>query len=171
MDALIGKTFLANVKIDSARVRSEIGTTTENERGVIGSAYLNAQADSPALVLHFEYIEHNESRIHYHITAAPGSPYSRQRLTASRNGWLYFTHTRPPGFWKIDIADRETIDEYFTFTLRDHRGYRVANVPFLALDRAAPKVRRKRFPRIPYSLLSTEEGAEIQFRADIISVE
>jgi hypothetical protein len=82
---------------------------------------------NPPMTLRFNYAGSDDARLHYVVTAGPGTgEFEGQHLSASRNGYMGFYGGRKDPYWKIELVRPWAEDEEMLFVLRNHAGYRVA---------------------------------------------
>lgn len=128
-----------------------------------------AEADSP-LVLIFDYISHGQGRVHYHISAGPGTPgYAGARLGVSKNGYLgLYQVAEVNDFWKVQVTAQGDAPGEFEFMLRDHRGHVVSSLPKRHRQGSFWTGATHFSPVHQVNYLSVEAGSPILFRASLL---
>lgn len=127
MEALIGHSFLMSLYSRTGPAPEPVSFT--NDSDIVGNGWLVRRIRmNPALQLRCEYHSHNDSSVHYNISAGPGAgEFEGRRLGVSRNGYLGFYHAEDyPHYWALELLSPWNIGNDVHFTFRDHRGYRVA---------------------------------------------
>lgn len=122
------KSFIAVLACKSAKGINEIDYVSSFDPAVGGWLVVGRQNDS-SLELRFDLIEQVDGRHHCTITGAPSAgKYAGSSLGVSRNGYVgFYQVSAGADFWKLELLESSNAQpDYFEFTLRDTRGYRVA---------------------------------------------
>ena len=127
MDDLIGKSFIARMRIVTPELAGHISFSTRHE--IAKSGWLiRGSEDMPAVPLRFDYVSHADNRIYYEISAAPaGHDFAAHKLGVSYNGYLgFYSVANVTDLWKIELIGEGATEQGFRFYLRDSHGQRVA---------------------------------------------
>lgn len=167
MADIAGKSFIATLLSTTGDGFFPVGYLTDTS--VAGDGWLiQSTQEQHDAVFRFDFIETVGDRIHYTISAAPGTAYEGAKVGISRNGYLgFYRIAEVADFWKIELEGSQADPEAFEFVLRDHRGYRVGSVSepqggFWTSFHPAQSARRVRF-------LNVEAGDIVHFRGEIIT--
>ncbi len=161
-----GKSFIAMLQGDAAGVIDAIDYLRSQDAGQSGWLVHGVESGH-ALLLQFDFVEHIDDRIHYRISAAPGTAaYAGYSLGVSFAGYLGFYPSRTgTDYWKVELIASGPEPDTFEFLLRDSRGYRVG----IKEDRRGNfyvGFGRKSSERVRF--LNVEKGDFVHFGAKII---
>jgi hypothetical protein len=167
MANISGKSFIATLYCATEREVAPIDHIRSSDIAGEGWLVQGEESRNP-LLLRFDFIEHVDDRIHYMISAAPGTRhYAGAKLGISRNGYLgFYSVADVSDYWKIELAGNNEESDHIEFIWRDHRGYRVG----------VTKENRGSFffgfgPTSPFekvNFLNVDKGSTAFFAADII---
>lgn len=125
MADITGRSFIATLLSTTGGKVYPVGFVHDNS--LAGNGWLIQQGSSrDGVALRFDFIEAVGSRLHYHISAAPGTAYEGAKVGVSRNGYLgFYSVASVTDYWKIEPGPEDTEPGSWQFMLRDSRGYRV----------------------------------------------
>lgn len=162
-----GRSFIATLKSTTHGEVLSVGYTSHASLSDDNGWLVQSEHGQPSAKLQFDFIEDAGNRLHYRISAAPGTDYDGAKLGVSRNGYLgFYKNAEVTDFWKLELYGDDSHPELFSFVLRDARGYRVGSMEGAAggfwtgLGNKLPPTTRLRF-------LNVEEGDIVYFQARI----